>query len=96
MTAALSADLRDFEKEWQGPNLPVEEDDKPNWIRKCMMLESPRQKISCLRKLRDQAAMNPFYQYRIDRFVDAITQTYEPTSEPGTIPGNEFKSGTIV
>jgi hypothetical protein len=35
--------------------------------------------------------MNPFYQHRIDRFIDAITQTYEPTDYPGTIPGNEFE-----
>ena len=36
-------------------------------------------------------AMNPFYQYRIDRFVDAITDTYEPTDKPGF---NEYIRGT--
>jgi len=75
----------------RGSNIPIEHDEKINWIRQCMMLECDRKKINCLRKLRDQVAMNPFYQYRIDRFVDAITNTYEPTDEPGTIPGNEFK-----
>lgn len=75
----------------RGSNVPVEHDNKVNWIRQCMNLEADKIKINCLRKLRDQVAMNPFYQYRIDRFVDSITQTYEPTTEPGTVPGNEFK-----
>ncbi len=74
------------EKEWRGNNLPVEEDDRPNWIRECMLLDCDKKKIMCLRKLRETAAMNPFYQHRIDRFVDAITQTYEPTDEPGMVP----------
>ena len=76
-------------KEIQGPNIPIERDDKPNWIRECMMIESPMKKINCLRKLKEMTAMNPFYQYRIDRFIDAITQTYEPTTQSGTVPGNE-------
>ena len=25
-------------KEWRGHNLPVEGDEKPNWIRECMVL----------------------------------------------------------
>ena len=73
-------------KDWRGHNLPVEGDDKPNWIRTCMTLETDRAKINCLRKLRELTAMNPFYQYRIDRFVDAITQNYEPSDKPGMIP----------
>lgn len=80
----------------RGSNIPIEHDNKINWIRQCMTLESSKMKINCLRKLRDQVVMNPFYQYRIDRFVDAITQTYEPTDEQGTIPGNEFESPELI
>jgi len=88
----LGVDARTTAKEWQGPNIPYGDDsNRPNLIRNCTMLESSLLKINCLRKLRDQAAMNPFYQYRIDRYIDEITDTYEPTEKPGTIPGNEFK-----
>jgi len=80
----------------RGSNLPVEYDNRENWIRKCMTLERDRMKINCLRKLKDQTTMNPFYQYRIDRFVDAITNTYEPTNQQGTISGNEFKSPKYI
>ena len=89
----LNTDNRADAKEWRGPNIPYGDDShRPNLIRECMTLESDKMKINCLRKLRDQVAMNPFYQARLDRFVDAVTGIYEPTSEPGTIPGNEFKS----
>jgi hypothetical protein len=92
----LYTDKRPDAKEWQGPNIPYGDDsNRPNLIRKCFTLESNKMKINCLRKLRDQAAMNPFYQARLDRFVDAITQTYEPTDQPGTIPGNEFKETAV-
>ena len=74
------------EKEWRGNNLPVEEDDRPNWVRDCMMLEHDKDKIKCLRKLRETAAMNPFYQHRIDRFVDAITQNYDASGNNGMVP----------
>lgn len=77
-------------KEWRGHNLPVEGDEKPNWIRECMVLENDRMKINCLRRLREQTAMNPFYQYRIDRFIDAITGSYEASVEPGILPGNDL------
>jgi len=77
-------------KEIQGPNIPVEQDNKPNWIRDCMLLQVNTEQINCLRRLKEMTAMNPFYQYRIDRFIDAITQTYEPTDEPGTVPGSEL------
>jgi hypothetical protein len=88
----LNRDQRALAKEWRGPNIPYGDDsNRPNLIRQCTMLESSKMKINCLRKLRDQAAMNPFYQYRIDRYIDEITDTYEPTEKPGTIPGNEFK-----
>ena len=73
-------------KDWRGNNIPVEEDDRPNWIRECMMMEGDREKIHCLRKLRETAAMNPFYQHRIDRFVDAITLNYEPSGNNGMVP----------
>jgi len=91
----LNKDLRPTAREWQGPNLPVEGDNRPNWIRQCTMLEDKRAKINCLRKLREQAAMNPYYQHRIDRYIDEITNTYEPTDEPGTIPGNEFMASRV-
>jgi len=93
---ALMGDYREYGKEWQGPNIPYGDDsNRPNLIRKCTMIESPQLKINCLRKLRDQAAMNPFYQHRIDRYIDEITDTYEPTEKPGTIPGNEFKTSGV-
>ncbi len=93
---SLYTDTRADAKEWQGPNIPYGDDsNRPNLIRECFTLESNKMKINCLRKLRDQAAMNPFYQARLDRFVDAITQTYEPTNQPGTIPGNEFKETAV-
>ncbi len=92
----LYSDMRTSAKEWQGPNIPYGDDsNRPNLIRKCTMMEDTTQKINCLRKLRDQAAMNPFYQYRIDRYIDEITDTYEPTNKPGTIPGNEFKTSGV-
>lgn len=92
----LYQDNRPQAKEWRGPNIPVGDDsNRPNLIRECMTLESNRMKINCLRKLRDQVAMNPFYQARLDRFVDAITGIYEPTDKQGTIPGNEFKCGCV-
>lgn len=93
----LNTDKRADAKEWRGPNIPYGDDsNRPNLIRQCMTLESDKMKINCLRKLRDQVAMNPFYQARLDRFVDAITGIYEPTSEPGTIPGNEFKPSVVA
>lgn len=92
----LYTDNRSQAEEWRGTNIPYGDDsDRPNLIRKCMTLEGKKMKINCLRKLRDQAAMNPFYQHRLDRFVDAITQTYEPTNMPGTIPGSEFKTSRV-
>jgi len=79
----------EYLNEDRGINLPIEADNKPNYIRICMMQEDDRVKIRCLRKLKEITAMNPFYQYRIDRFVDAITNTYEATREPGF---NEYKN----
>jgi hypothetical protein len=78
----------EYLNEDRGPSFPIEGDYKPNYIRTCMMQEDDRVKIRCLRKLKELTAMNPFYQYRIDRFVDAITNTYERTEEPGF---NEYK-----
>jgi hypothetical protein len=93
---ALGTDSRSAAKEWNGPNLPYGDDsNRPNLIRKCMMVEGKAAKINCLRKLQDQAAMNPYYRSRIDRFVDVITDTYEPTEKPGTIPGNDFEETNV-
>lgn len=75
-----------IEKDIRGANLPVEGDNKPNWIRDCMMMEYDKDKINCLRRLREMTAMNPFYKYRIDRFVDAITQNYNPSGNNGMVP----------
>lgn len=82
----LYGDESFIENDIRGDNLPVEHDDRPNWIRECMMLEQDREKINCLRKLRETTAMNPFYKYRIDRFVDAITQNYDPSGNNGMVP----------
>ena len=82
----LYGDESFIEKDIRGANLPVEGDNKPNWIRECMMLEDDREKINCLRRLREMTAMNPFYQYRIDRFVDAITQNYDASGNNGMVP----------
>lgn len=82
----LYGEMSYVEKDIRGANLPVEGDDKPNWIGKCMRLPLATEKINCLRRVREMTAMNPFYKYRIDRFIDAITQTYEPTDCPGMVP----------
>ena len=82
----LYGDESFIEHEITGPNLPVEGDDRPNWIRECMLLDCDREKINCLRRLREMTAMNPFYQYRIDRFVDAITLNYDASGNDGMVP----------
>ena len=89
MTQPVNSYLQDlyktYEQEIRGDNKPIEDvDNRPNYIGMCMnMMETPQMKISCLRKLKEETAMNPFYQHRIDRFIDAITNTYEPTEKPG-------------
>jgi len=89
----LNTDNRSQAKEWRGPNIPYGDDSKrPNLVRECMTLESAKMKINCLRKLRDQVAMNPIYQTKIDRWVDAITDSFEPSTKEGTPPGSEFKT----
>jgi len=76
-----------FEQEIRGDNKPIEDvDRRPNYIGMCMnMLETPQEKIGCLRKVREMTVMNPFYQHRIDRFIDAITDSYEPSNKPGFV-----------
>lgn len=76
-----------YEQEIRGENKPVEDVDKrPNYIGMCInMMETDQLKIKCLRRVREMTAMNPFYQHRIDRFVDAITNTWEPTEKPGFV-----------
>lgn len=89
MTAPINSYLQDLYKSYQqeirGDNKPIENpDERPNYIGMCInMMETPQMKIRCLRKVKEQTAMNPFYQYRIDRFIDAITDTYERTDKPG-------------
>jgi hypothetical protein len=74
-----------YQQEIRGENKPIEDpDNRPNYIGMCInMMETAQDKIHCLRKVKEITAMNPFYQYRIDRFIDAITDTYEPTDKPG-------------
>ena len=81
----LSKLYQTYEQEIRGENKPIEDvDNRPNYIGMCMhMMETAQDKIGCLRKVKEMTAMNPFYQYRIDRFIDAITDTYEPTDRPG-------------
>ncbi len=76
-----------YEQEIRGENKPIEDvDNRPNYIGMCMnMMETPQMKIKCLRKIRELTVMNPFYQYRIDRFIDAINDRYEPTDQPGFV-----------
>ena len=81
------------EMEIRGENKPIENPDRrPNYIGMCMNeMPDDRMKIKCLRRVRELTVMNPFYQYRIDRFIDAITDRYEPTDQPGF---TEFIRGT--
>jgi hypothetical protein len=74
-----------YEQEIRGENKPIENvDRRPNYIGMCFnMMETDQLKIKCLRKIRELTVMNPFYQYRIDRFIDAITDSYEPSDKPG-------------
>jgi hypothetical protein len=76
-----------YEQEIRGSNKPIEDvDRRPNYIGMCInMFETNEQKIQCLRQVKEQTAMNPFYQHRIDRFIDAITNTWEPTDKPGFV-----------
>ena len=57
----------------------IQTDERPNLIGKCIRdNDSNIEKINCLRCLRSMFG-NPFYQRRIDRFIDAIA--YLPTGE---------------
>ena len=82
-----------LEMEIRGENKPIENPDRrPNYIGMCMNeMPNDRMKIKCLRRVRELTVMNPFYQYRIDRFIDAINDRYEPTDKPGF---TEFIRGT--
>jgi len=81
------------EMEIRGINKPIENPDhRPNYIGMCLNeMPNDRMKIKCLRKVKELTAMNPFYQYRIDRFIDAINSRYEPTQKPGF---NEYIRGS--
>ena len=62
-----------------------EYENAPNLIGYCINTysECPQKQISCLRIVQRIAAQNPFYQQRIDRFVDTIKKRYEPSEESG-------------
>jgi hypothetical protein len=81
------------EMEIRGINKTIENpDQRPNYIGMCLNeMPSDRMKIKCLRKVKELTAMNPFYQHRIDRFIDAINNRYEPTQKAGF---NEYIRGS--
>lgn len=52
----------------------LEYDERPNWIGYCVREYegNPGTQVKCLQAVREYAAANPFYQYRIDRYIDVI------------------------
>ena len=63
-----------------------EYDEMPNLVGYCIRTYegNPMLQIKCLRTLRG-LVLNTQYQNIIDRYVDSITNTYEPTCEPGDV-----------
>ncbi len=63
----------------------LEYDERPNWIGRCFRMHEgqPGVIIKCLQAVKEYAAANPFYQYRIDRYIDRIMNNWEnQSSEP--------------
>lgn len=52
----------------------LEYNERPNWIGYCVKTYdgNPDTQVKCLQAVREYAAANPFYQYRIDRYIDVI------------------------
>lgn len=78
----------------------LEYDERPNWIGHCVRKYngSPTHQIKCLQTVKEYAAANPFYQYRIDRYIDRIMNNWEnqsselyPTQNPDS---REINLGT--
>jgi hypothetical protein len=61
----------------------LEYDEQPNWIGYCVRAyqDSPDTQIKCLQAVKEYAAANPFYQYRIDRYIDRIMNNWDGGSE---------------
>ncbi len=61
----------------------LEYDERPNWIGGCIRKYegSPGLQIKCLQAVKEYAAANPFYQYRIDRYIDRIMSNWENQSD---------------
>jgi mannose-6-phosphate isomerase-like protein (cupin superfamily) len=61
----------------------LEYDERPNWIGYCLATYrgTPGTQIKCLQAVKEYAAANPFYQYRVDRYIDAIMNNWENQSE---------------
>ncbi|MHA2182180.1 MAG: cupin domain-containing protein, partial [Promethearchaeota archaeon] len=63
----------------------LEYDEQPNWIGGCIRKFDgmPQHQIKCLQAVKEYASANPFYQYRIDRYIDRIMNNWEnQSSEP--------------
>ena len=63
--------------------LMLEYDERPNWIGNCIRKYDglPRSQVTCLQAVKEYAAANPFYQYRIDRYIDRIMDNWDGASE---------------
>lgn len=61
----------------------LEYEEQPNWIGYCMRSYEgkPGVQVKCLQAVKEYAAANPFYQYRIDRYIDRIMQNWENQSD---------------
>ena len=57
----------------------LEYDEQPNWIGYCIREYEGRPPLQCkcLQAVKEYAAANPFYQYRIDRYIDRIMNNWE-------------------
>ena len=78
----------------------LEYDERPNWIGNCIRKYDgePNSQIKCLQAVKEYAAANPFYQYRIDRYIDRIMDNWDgmsdvpyPTQNPDS---REVKDGS--
>lgn len=61
----------------------LEYDEQPNWIGYCVRTyqANPGTQIKCLQAVKEYAAANPFYQYRIDRYIDRIMDNWDGSSD---------------
>jgi mannose-6-phosphate isomerase-like protein (cupin superfamily) len=61
----------------------LEYDERPNWIGYCFNQYdgNPRGQIKCLEAVKEYSAANPFYQYRVDRYIDSIMDNWDGSSE---------------